>query len=352
MGRVAVVGGSLPGLAAAARLAKVGHSVVLHEARPVLGGRWAEPGVLPDVLDFPAPWRDLFKKSGRPLSAELARAGLDLVPAPDAVVVLGAASWFDRGPERLSWPTDRAAQWHLLVAEFGEKVARGWRDLVDEQDAVWLALRPLGLEGELTSRHQALDAGLHPTRTLADVARGVPNRRLRRLVTDVASGLGGEPDAVPAWLASRLSVTRTFGRWVLVEVDEPEVGVPMTRLLELLIERVRLRRVEVRLGSPVAEGAGPADLDADAVVWTVAGPDAERPHWRRPRRGDDFVDQLMGRRLIRKEKAPCSFHASAASPGGPEPWAQLLSAALAVYACHETLTEQDIRPTNKALKQD
>ena len=33
----------------------------------------------------------------------------------------------------------------------------------------------------------------------ADVARGVPNRRLRRLVTDVASGLGGEPDAVPAW---------------------------------------------------------------------------------------------------------------------------------------------------------
>ena len=91
MGRVAVVGGSLPGLAAAARLAKVGHSVVLHEARPVLGGRWAEPGVLPDVLDFPAPWRDLFKKSGRPLSAELARAGLDLVPAPDAVVVLGAA---------------------------------------------------------------------------------------------------------------------------------------------------------------------------------------------------------------------------------------------------------------------
>ena len=36
--RVAVVGGGLAGLAAALELADAGHEVVLHEARPTLGG--------------------------------------------------------------------------------------------------------------------------------------------------------------------------------------------------------------------------------------------------------------------------------------------------------------------------
>ncbi|NHB83989.1 hypothetical protein G7085_03070 [Tessaracoccus sp. HDW20] len=34
---------------------------------------------------------------------------------------------------------------------------------------------------------------------------------------------------------------------------------------------------------------------------------------------------------------------------GPEPWAELGSAALAVYALHERLTGEDCRPTNRAF---
>ncbi|MDQ9081882.1 carotenoid dehydrogenase, partial [Cutibacterium avidum] len=41
--------------------------------------------------------------------------------------------------------------------------------------------------------------------------------------------------------------------------------------------------------------------------------------------------------------------ASAASHGGPEPWAQLLTGALAAYLTHERLTGEDIRPTNKVI---
>ena len=41
------------------------------------------------------------------------------------------------------------------------------------------------------------------------------------------------------------------------------------------------------------------------------------------------------------------YHASAFSPAGPEPWAQLLTGALAAYRVHEDLTGQDMRPTNK-----
>lgn len=42
--------------------------------------------------------------------------------------------------------------------------------------------------------------------------------------------------------------------------------------------------------------------------------------------------------------------ASASSRGGNDPWAQLLSGALATYVLHENLTGADIRPTNKAVR--
>ena len=120
-GPVVVIGGSLAGLAAAARLAKTGHAVELFEQTDRLGGRWA-PRTLPTgtvvddapaVLGFPAPWRDLFRKSGRPLEAELARLGYELAPADPALVV------FADGTE-LSWPADRSGQFsrtdHLRTA--------------------------------------------------------------------------------------------------------------------------------------------------------------------------------------------------------------------------------------------
>jgi hypothetical protein len=47
---------------------------------------------------------------------------------------------------------------------------------------------------------------------------------------------------------------------------------------------------------------------------------------------------------------PMTFLASASSRGGNDPWAQLLSGALATYVAHEQLTGADIRPTNKAYR--
>ena len=82
--RVVVIGGGLGGLAAAARLAKLGHEVTLLDRDDELGGaisferaegfawdRGAHSTLLPAVL------RDLFRKSGRPLEKEL-----DLEPVP------------------------------------------------------------------------------------------------------------------------------------------------------------------------------------------------------------------------------------------------------------------------------
>jgi UDP-galactopyranose mutase len=76
--RVVVVGGGFAGMAAAARLAKRGHRVTLLEAGDELGGSLRpvrHAGLVWDrgatTMTLPAVVRDLFRKSGRPLEAEL-----------------------------------------------------------------------------------------------------------------------------------------------------------------------------------------------------------------------------------------------------------------------------------------
>ena len=84
--RVVVVGGGFGGLAAAVRLAKLGHEVTLLERLDTLGG--AVSTVAADGFEWdagptstllPAVVRDLFRKSGRPLERELELEPLDLV---------------------------------------------------------------------------------------------------------------------------------------------------------------------------------------------------------------------------------------------------------------------------------
>lgn len=326
MGRVLVVGGSLAGLAAAARLARVGHAVTLVER----SGRLGAGAGLDGPVDLPAAWRDLFTKTGRPAAGTLGALGLTLVPAD------------------LPFPADRGGQWHHLHDRFGAGVATRWRDLVDHHDEVWRALRPLGLEGELVDRAQvdAVAGLLEPHLSVADVVRRLDHPALAALVA--AALPGRDPAATPAWLLSRLAVQRTFGRWWLVDAaGRPR---PPARLLDALVGRVRDRGVEVRLGDPPR----PADLAAaDAVV--TAEPPEPAPAWRPLRRRlvgprPTFVDQWLERPPLRDPGDPTRFHASAAGRGGDEPWAQLLTGALAAYAVHETLTGEDIRPTNKELK--
>lgn len=413
MAEVLVVGGSLPGLAAALRLAKVGHAVTLLERRDELGGRWRLPGALPPILPFPAPWRDLLKKSGRAFDAELARRGLQLVPAPPVTHV------FDDGSQ-LCWPSDRGEQWHTLAGRYGTGVATHWRATLDDLDDVWQSLRRLGLETELTdpeqvrSRRRELDA----YRTVEDLARHVDHPDLSELIRDVARLMGSEPRRTPGWLASRLSVDRTFGRWQLLLGDAPQ---PMTRLLDVIVARLTDRGVRVLTGITV-EAVGHAwvatdagELRGDAIVSAVnpweharlaarvdpAGrrrtartapalaprvtvevvPEARPPgetvrhtgsgpvvSWHRPVDGGTEVtthdhraphaDWGFGTRWdgartwlrlqpVRTEGVPTLVTASSSGRGGSEPWAQLLGAALATYAIHETLTGEDIRPSNR-----
>lgn len=313
MGHVEVVGGTFAGIAAAVRLARVGHHVTMVVTDPDWAARLrAELG--DGALVFPAPWRDLLKKSGRPAAGAFGRRGWQLVPDTP-------------GP-----PTDRGDRWYADREELGTEAADAWRACVDASDDLWQTLRPLGVEAELTPDGVAA-AALDPRRSLADIAHTLPHAALRQRVVAVAADQAIDAVDAPAWLASRLSVTRTFGRWRLI--DAHQAPLPAGALVDVLTDRLAERDVNVHS----------TRVGGDVTINTV---DPEL-RWHRPRpfrRQDSFVDQLLTRPRMRTAD-PSIFHASASSPAGPEPWAQILSGALASYAAHARLTGEDIRPIKR-----
>ena len=294
---------------------RAGTPVELYELSDRLGGRWAPYALgsvtvddAPAVLGFPAPWRDLFRKSGRPLEAELTRAGYRLEPADPATVV------FSDGTE-LCWPSDRGEQLSALTAAYGRPVAERWRDLVDRLDGVWQALRPLGWETELQGRRQLtrdVRRRLLGRRSLARLGRDVAHPHLEALVRSVAYRQGSVPERTPAFAAVDLSLDRTFGRWQVEGSDEAGRS---SVLIEALAGRLALRKVTVHLSTPVQRLE---QREGGVAVW--AG-DEQRPaaarrgqrgpvaHLRRPvRRKGSARATRRGLRRLRPAVAPTVRH--------------------------------------------
>lgn len=271
---VVVIGATLAGLAAAARLAKAGHRVALITDGLEPGGTWAArpldgtdgPALddAPAVLTLPAAWRDLFRKSGRPLDAELARSGWELAPAPPA------RHRFPDGSE-LRWPTDRGEQYAALSEAYGSAAADRWRDLLDDLDEVWQTLRPLGLESELHGRFQVtrrVETIMKSKLSIARLAALQGHPALAALVRDVAYLQGSEPGSTPAHCAVDLAVLRRFGRWTVRRTDGTETG-RTSALTEALVGRLTTRRVTM-----IDSGVSKIMIDdgRPAGVITEAGP--------------------------------------------------------------------------------
>ncbi len=240
--QIQITGPAIGGLAAALRLAKLGHQVSwlpgnthLWDSKPV--GDWlVDPW--PVVLTFPAPWRDLFKKTGRDLESETKRAGLRLAPAPSAQHHFSDGSY-------LALPGERGAQFNSIKHYLGEKAATEWRDFLDTQDEIWMQLRSLGIETELSTTEQLTKSvcqRLGGAATVADVASRLADERLTELVRATAWRAGGRPEETPSWLASRLVLERTFGRWQLQRLGQTE---PLSSLVQLLRHRLIARRVHL-----------------------------------------------------------------------------------------------------------
>lgn len=318
MSRINVLGETLAGMAVAARLAKLRHQVTL-VSDPAAESAAATP--LPELLLIPAVWRDLFRKSGRPLEAELARVGLQLRSVPARSVPTSHGNF--------ELPTDRGEQYVVIKEAFGAEYATSWRDLLDGLSQIWQARRLFGMESELRPEHLAeMSQSWWWNTTVAEVATAVDHRVLSPLV--LATAQDDDPEHSPAADTMWLAVERLFGLWQVTDADGTPVG--NDAMVTALQTRLETRGV-LRADTP------PADADATVVAYG----EIPRRKGLLGRRRPVPWHQRTGPRF--EGRYTCGPHTTA----GSNITGQLLSAALATYAVHLDLTGENVHPTNREL---
>jgi UDP-galactopyranose mutase len=263
MVQIVVVGGGVAGMAAAARLAKLRHRVVLVERRDRLGGavgRVEADGFSwdsgPTSTTLPAVVRDLFRKSGRPLERYL-----DL-----GMRTIARRHLFEDG-SCVDLPTgSRGAQTRAVDAGLGAGAGAAWTSFVDSQAEVWQRLRQLVLDdpdggSRLVDRSVAGRLGGSGSLDRL-LRRALPDARLQAMATVSHALAGSRLRDVPRFAAVEPYVERTFGLW------SPDQG--MARLIDVLATRLGERDVDVRLETSAAR------LTWDARAGAVVGVETER----------------------------------------------------------------------------
>ena len=272
MANVVIVGGGFAGMSAAVRLAKLRHQVTLIEAGQQLGGRlngvtidgrtW--PAEL-DTVTLPGVFRDLFRKSGRPLERVLALTKTE-----------GRRHVF-KDKSLLDLPLgNRGDQHGALMDAFGEDE---WSSWVDTYAEPWDVIRRLALDQVFPGK-SAIDRrvrkALRPRRSLATLGeKDFDDDRLRKLVLDPPRLAGQDRQATPGFVAVSHYVERSFGRWRF------DGGLPA--LAAALEVRLGERGVTVELGESAHELIM-ADRQVRAVVTSRRTVPADHVVWCAPDR--------------------------------------------------------------------
>ena len=257
MARIVIIGAGMSGLAAAARLATLGHRVTVCEATGTYGGmvgRYERDGFAfdtgPGLLTLPAVYRDLALKTGREPLEEL----VDLVPVDPE-----SRHLFPDGTDLLLPNASRGGVAQALDAAFGAGSGERWSTVTNRGRAVWEATRRPLLEEPLPADPTPLRTDPYPAPprrglarlrrtpwTLADVAAtelgGHPG--LTALLHEHALRFGFDPRTAPAGATVLPYMEQSFGVWY--------VRGGLRALADAVYERCLKRGVEFRFDSPVA----------------------------------------------------------------------------------------------------
>jgi phytoene desaturase len=253
--RVVVVGAGVGGLAAAARLAALGHDVELVEQAETVGGklgRYERDGFVfdtgPSLLTLPATFRDLFMKTRKHRRDPAFDDAVELVPLdPVARYRFADGTLLDLPGGDL--PQIRAA----IDAALGAGAGDDWLHLLAHAERVWdVTRRPFvesALDGpstllRLAARQPGDLLTVAPWRSLRDVGRRhLRDPRLRLLLDRYATYTGSDPRRAPAALAVVPYVEQRFGAWY--------VRGGLHRITDALHERAVSCGVRIRTGATV-----------------------------------------------------------------------------------------------------
>jgi phytoene desaturase len=268
---VVVVGAGLGGLAAAARLAALGHSVTVCEAAATVGGKL---GVLerdgftfdtgPSLLTVPDLVTDLFTATG-------GAADFEIRPVDPA-----CSYRFADGTE-LTLPHDVTQVPASIEAVLGRDAAQAWRRWQRHSRRVWdlvaepVLRQPLSIPAVARMSMRPADlAAVAPWRTIAGAGRrAFADPRMRMWLNRYATYSGSDPRRTPAVLAVSSFVEQEFGAWY--------VRGGLRRIVESLAHRCEELGVDIRTDSRVHQllttdgrvvgvRCGDDELAADLVV--------------------------------------------------------------------------------------
>ena len=280
MSSIVVVGAGFAGMSAAARLAKLGHDVAVYDAAPHAGGQmrgieidgtvW-QPSSM--TVTLPGVFRDLFRKSGRPM-----KAVIDLQPAPPRHHVFLSA--FSRTDLDMPFGT-RSEQHDAIASVFGTD---RWSEWVDGQVDTWDVVRRHVFDRVTTEAD--IDSVLHHLNNsqtaYTSARRALKSKELTAIATDRWRFIDANRKSLPALWNIWHYVERNFGRWRF-END-------MTGLADALTKRLSERKVEMhfnthvvgitmKFGRIVGIETANGPVEADLVVWASGRrlPGAEQP---------------------------------------------------------------------------
>ncbi len=269
------------GLAAAARLARLRHDVVVCESSSGPGGQvgtLSRDGFRFDtgggLLTLPAAYRDLFIKTGKTVPLEKV---LTLEP------VTPAMRWHFADGVVVDVPNSaRADSIEAITAGLGPGTGQAWDAFIAAGCTLWETFRRGFNEAPPTRRRDALrtpdgrrrTAALTPARSLAALARAYfSDPRLRQVAGAYATCMGSDPRRAGAATAVLPYVEQTFGTW--------RAHGGMSALVDAVTDRAVLRgakfRFDTRVEALTLDGgrvsgvrlAGGETLPADIVVAAV-----------------------------------------------------------------------------------
>ena len=252
MSRIAVVGGGVGGLAVAARLAKMGHSVTLYEQASAVGGKlgWFEADGFrfdtgPSIVTFPEVFRNLWSFLGEPVTFD-ADAGLRRLD-PIARYRFGDGTWFDAASDDIVFNRN--------IEQLRPGNADEMRHFLDRAGRIWHATRGPFLESplrgfgtllKLATTHARNLPTIAPWMTIRNLAKAeLSDPRLVSFIDRYATYTGSDPRKAPAALAAIPYLERSQGGWYI------DGG--LRRIANLLFQKCLDLGVDFHLNTPVDE---------------------------------------------------------------------------------------------------